>query len=81
MILPAVVVAIGVLGAVSTTAMANDSKALVARWGYSHVENEEQPCQRQIMCKTEAGPLCTYSGQQLYDLITPVSCPDVLFKP
>ena len=79
MILPAVVVTFGILSAVSTSAMNKKTVTLAQKWGYSHIEGEN--CVRQIMCKTDPGLPCkTVAGDQLYDFVSTVSCPNPLNK-
>lgn len=79
-IMPMVVIALGIFGALSTNAMDQKKVSFVDRWGYTHLEGEG--CVRDIMCSTEPGDPCkTVSGDQLFDLeIDGVSCPNPLNK-
>lgn len=78
-IMPMVVITVGVFGAFSTSAMNQKNKAFADRWGYSHLEGEN--CVREIMCTTNPGLPCkTVAGDQLYDFVSTVSCPNPLSK-
>lgn len=79
MILPVAVITLGVAGAMSTNAMSKKSSSLVDKWGYTHIEDE--PCTKSIKCSTIPGLPCkNTAGEQLYDFVSSVSCPNPLFK-
>lgn len=78
-LLPLAVVAIAVVGAFSTHAMDKESARLDNLMGYEHVSQLE-PCVERIECAPTGDDPCTFGGEQLYEKITDVSCPNPLRK-
>jgi hypothetical protein len=77
---PIAVVAVGLVGALTTNAVEKSNSRLVPQWGYKHV-SVAIPCQQVQMCSNEPGFVCTsdIDGANLYAK-SGATCPTLLFR-
>ena len=80
LVIPMAVVAVGLVGALTTNAMGKSGSKVAPQWGYRHV-SVAIPCQQEQMCSNTGTFICTsnLNGATLYSK-SGAACNEVLVR-